>query len=35
MDMFAYDQASTIIFSIFLLVLAVEQLSARLRRRIL
>jgi phosphonate transport system permease protein len=35
MDMFAYDQASTIILSIFLLVLAVEQVSARLRRRIL
>ena len=35
MDMFAYDQASTIIFSIFLLVLAVEQVSARLRRKIL
>src|SRR3990172_8663539 len=35
MDMFAYDQASTIIFSVFLLVLAVEQVSARLRRRIL
>jgi phosphonate transport system permease protein len=35
MDMFAYDQASTIILSIFLLVLTVEQVSARLRRRVL
>jgi phosphonate transport system permease protein len=35
MDMFAYDQAATIILAIFGLVLTVEQVSARLRRRIL
>ncbi len=35
MDMFSYDQAATIILAIFLLVLGVEQVSARLRRRIL
>jgi len=35
MDMFSYDQAATIILSIFALVFTVEQLSARLRRRIL
>jgi len=35
MEMFAYDQAATIILSIFLLVFAVEQVSARLRSRIL
>ena len=35
MDMFSYDQAATIILSIFLLVLSVEQVSARLRRRVL
>ena len=35
MDLFQYAQASTIILSIFLLVLLVEQASAWLRRRIL
>jgi phosphonate transport system permease protein len=35
MDMFAYAQAATIILSIFILVLAVEQVSAWLRRRIM
>jgi phosphonate transport system permease protein len=35
MDMFSYDQACTIILAIFGLVLTVEQVSARLRRRIL
>jgi phosphonate transport system permease protein len=35
MDMFAYDQAATIILAVFALVFCVEQASARLRRRIL
>jgi phosphonate transport system permease protein len=35
MDMFAYDQAATIILAIFLLVLSVEQVSTRLRSRLL
>ncbi len=35
MDMFAYGQAATIILSIFVLVLVVEQLSAWLRRKIM
>ncbi len=35
MDMFQYDQASTIILSVFLLVIAVEQVSSLLRRRII
>jgi len=35
MDMFAYGQAATIILSIFILVLLVEQASAWLRRRIM
>lgn len=35
MDLFAYDLAATIILAIFLLVLAVEQVSAYLRQKIL
>jgi phosphonate transport system permease protein len=35
MEMFSYGQAATIILAVFLLVLAVEQASAWLRRRIL
>lgn len=35
MDMFMYDLAFTIIMAVFLLVLAVEQISTRLRSRIL
>lgn len=35
MDLFQYDQACTIILSVFLLVLAVEQVSSLLRRRII
>jgi len=35
MDMFRFDEASTIMLSVFLLVLAVERLSALLRRRVL
>jgi phosphonate transport system permease protein len=35
MDLFQYDQAATIILSVFALVLAVERLSAWLRRRII
>lgn len=35
MDMFQYDQAATIILSIFLLVLAVERVSGMVRRRII
>ncbi len=35
MDMFRYDEACTIILAVFLLVLAVEQLSQRLRRSII
>ncbi len=35
MDMFEYDQAATIIICVFALVLAVERVSAILRRRIL
>jgi phosphonate transport system permease protein len=35
MDMFSYDQAATIILAVFALVFTVEQVSARLRRRIL
>ena len=35
MDMFQYDQASTIILSVFLLVIVVEQVSSMLRRRII
>ena len=34
-DLFAYDTAATIIISIFLLVLAVEQASNRIRRRLI
>ena len=34
-DLFAYDQAATIIISIFLLVVAVEQVSSWVRRRII
>lgn len=33
MDMFRYDQASTIIIGIFILVLVVEQISASIRRK--
>ena len=33
MDMFRYDQASTIIIAIFVLVLIVEQTSARIRKK--
>ncbi|ARU55634.1 MAG: phosphonate ABC transporter, permease protein PhnE [Pseudomonadales bacterium] len=35
MEMFRYDQAATIIILIFALVLAVEQLSSRIRNRII
>jgi phosphonate transport system permease protein len=35
MDMFRYDEAATIILAILALVLAVEQASARLRRRVM
>jgi phosphonate transport system permease protein len=35
MDLFSYDTAATIIIAVFLLVLAVEQASALLRKRIL
>jgi phosphonate transport system permease protein len=35
MDMFRYDEAATIIGAIFLLVLAVERLSAEIRRRVM
>jgi phosphonate transport system permease protein len=35
MDMFMYSEASTIILLIFALVLLVEQLSSRLRKRII
>ena len=35
MDMFEYSEAATIIIAIFLLVLAVEQVSSRLRNRII
>jgi phosphonate transport system permease protein len=34
-DLFAYDAAATIIICIFLLVLAVEQISNRIRRRLI
>ncbi|HHD74810.1 MAG TPA: phosphonate ABC transporter, permease protein PhnE [Nitratifractor sp.] len=33
MDMFRYDQAATIIIAIFILVLLVEQVSSRIRRK--
>jgi len=35
MDMFQYDQACTIILAVFVLVLAVEQVSSRLRRKVM
>lgn len=35
MDLFRYDEAATIIIAIFLLVIAVEQASAALRRRVI
>jgi phosphonate transport system permease protein len=35
MDMFLYDQAATTILLIFALVVAIEQISAAIRRRIL
>jgi phosphonate transport system permease protein len=35
MDLFRYDEAATIILCIFALVLLVEQMSARIRRRII
>lgn len=35
MDMFMYDEAATIIISIFVLILTVEQVSSRLRQRII
>jgi phosphonate transport system permease protein len=35
MDLFRFDQAATIIIAIFVLILAVEQVSARVRRAIL
>jgi phosphonate transport system permease protein len=33
MDMFRYDQAATIIIAIFLLVIIVEQISSRVRKK--
>ena len=35
MDLFRYDEAATIIIGIFVLVMAIEQLSAAIRRRVI
>ncbi len=35
MDLFRYDEAATIILGVFVLVLAVEQISASVRKRVL